>query len=292
MLDVKFLNEKATKFKQSIKKAKQIIDIGFDEFVKTPMYPDRVQYYMIIAYDELDQILCHILKEIKKTKKKEDCIKEVIDEEIFSGKVTRAIIDFKNFRDDVLNKGFDLSPKQMYFSVKNIIDNLYDQFIPELSSVVKELKSKEPKLAIPVNMKKVNDHAKAVKSAVKKIEVFLKYPLEEFSNNNMFIDRMRYFLTVAIDSSLWICRHILRVIKVRGKSCFDELYKRNIITKETADFIQDISDIRDKLINPEYDFDPEYLYKTGKESVFYFRKYIDEISYSILKGSVSGKGRS
>jgi len=46
MLDIEFLNEKATKLKSALKKIKQIIDFGEDAFLKTPMYPDRVKYYL------------------------------------------------------------------------------------------------------------------------------------------------------------------------------------------------------------------------------------------------------
>jgi len=178
MLDTQFLNEKATKLRSALKKVKQIIDRGPDEFINTPMYPDRVQYYMIMAYDELDQIACHLLKEISGIRKKENCITELTSQGIFSGKISRAMTDFQNFRDDIFKTGFSYSPQQMYVSVKNILDNLYDNFIPELASIVKEIKSKEPELKIPVNLKKVNEQAKAVKSSIKKIKIFLDYPFE------------------------------------------------------------------------------------------------------------------
>ncbi|WP_457641084.1 DUF86 domain-containing protein [Persephonella sp.] len=283
MIDTQFLNEKATKFKSALKKVKQIMDRGSKEFVETPMYPDRVQYYMIIAYDELDQIMCHLLKEILNIKKKENCIEDIASQDIFSGKVSRALIDFYNFRQNIFKTKFNYSPEQMFFAVKNILDNLYDQFIPELASLVKELKSKEPQLKIPVNLKKVNEQAKAVKSAVKKIQTFLNYSYDEFQKNPLFIDRTRYFLVVAIDSSLWICRHILRKLKLPTKDCFKTLSEKGIISLETGEKMSLFASKRDEFANPQIDIDTEELYKIIKDDLEYFLKFLKEISKAIFK---------
>ncbi|WP_457622286.1 DUF86 domain-containing protein [Persephonella sp.] len=282
MLDTQFLNEKATKFRSALKKVKQIIDRGPEEFINTPMYPDRVQYYMIIAYDELDQIACHLIKEISGAKKKENCVDDLVSQDIFSGKVSRGLQDFKKFRDSIFETRFKYSPEQMYVSVKNILDNLFDNFISELAQLVKELKSKEPELSIPVNLKKVNEQAKAVKSSIKKIKIFLGYPFDEFKENPMFMDRTRYFLVVAVDSSLWICRHILRKLKSKHKNCFDGLFREGVISQKTADSLNKLLSLRDDLANPETDIPAEELFKTASESIQVFENYIKEISRAII----------
>jgi Protein of unknown function DUF86. len=98
MLDIEFLNEKATKLKSALKKIKQIIDFGEDAFLKTPMYPDRVKYYLIILYDELEAIACHILSNYYNDKIKENCIEKLSKDTIFSEKLNRIFADFNEFK--------------------------------------------------------------------------------------------------------------------------------------------------------------------------------------------------
>ncbi len=283
MLDIQFLHERAKKLRSALKKVKQLIDKGKEEFSKVPMYPDRTQYYMVIAYDELEKIACHIYSEATGEKISENCLEKLSQTDIFSGKINRAIQDFIKFKTDLFESGFKYSPEQMYFTVKNILDSLYEPFIKELSKVVKELKEKQPKLAIPVNLKKVNQQAKAIKSELKKIETLLKYPKDEFIKSDYAIDRGRYFAVVTIDSALWICRHIARQLKLKpSKNCFENLYKAEVLSKETAEKLQKIASYRDKLANPEEHFDPKELYKMLKEDFPAFLDFIKEISAAIF----------
>ena len=283
MLDVQFLNERAKKLRSALKKVKQIIDLGKETFVSTPMYPDRVQYYMVIAYDELEKIACHIYSEATGEKISENCLEKISQTDIFSGKINRAIHDFIKFKKDLFESNFKYSPEQMYFTVKNILDSLYEPFIKELSKVVKELKEKQPKLAIPVNLKKVNQQAKAIKSELKKIETLLKYPEEEFIKSEYAIDRGRYFAVVTIDSALWICRHIARQLKLKpSKNCFENLYKAGVLKKETAEKLEKIASYRDIFANPEKEINPQKLYKILKEDFPVFLEFIKEISKAIF----------
>jgi len=128
-------------------------------------------------------------------------------------------------------------------------------FIKELSSVVKEIKAKEPQLSIPVNVKKLQDHAKAIKSSVRKISNFLNFPKEEFINSPLFIDRARYFSVVLIDSSLWICRHILR-----KTNYLPVVYNKNPVCDfcNYSKIVGDKQDANTKLI-PQILKQPQYL---------------------------------
>ncbi len=283
MLDIQFLNERAKKLRSALKKVKQIIDQGLEEFSSVPMYPDRVQYYMVIAYDELEKIACHVYQEATGEKVSDNCLEKISKTDIFSGKINRAIQDFIKFKKDLFESNFKYSPEEMYFTVKNILDSLYEPFIKELSLVVKELKEKQPKLAIPVNLKKVNQQAKAIKSELKKIDTLLKYPQEEFIKSDFAIDRGRYFAVVTIDSALWICRHIARQLKLKpSKNCFENLHKAGILKKETAEKLEKISSLRDLYSNPEKPVDPKKLYKTLKEDFPVFIDFIKEISKAIF----------
>lgn len=283
MLDIQFLNERAKKLRSALKKVKQIIDLGKETFVSTPMYPDRVQYYMVIAYDELEKIACHIYSEATGEKISENCLEKISQTDIFSGKINRAIQDFIKFKKDLFESNFKYSPEQMYFTVKNILDSLYEPFIKELSKVVKELKEKQPKLAIPVNLKKVNQQAKAIKSELKKIETLLNYPEEEFTKSEYAIDRGRYFAVVTIDSALWICRHIARQLKLKpSKQCFENLYKAGVLKKETAEKLEKLASYRDIFANPEKEIDPKQLYKILKGDFPVFLEFIKEISKAIF----------
>ncbi len=283
MLDIQFLNERAKKLRSALKKVKQIIDLGKETFVSTPMYPDRVQYYMVMAYDELEKIACHIYSEATGEKISENCLEKLAQTDIFSGKINRAIQDLIKFKKDLFESNFKYSPEQMYFTVKNILDSLYEPFIKELSKVVKELKEKQPKLTIPVNLKKVNQQAKAIKSELKKIETLLTYPKEEFVKSEYAIDRGRYFAVVTVDSALWICRHIARQLKLKpSKNCFENLYKAGILKKETAEKLEKIASYRDIFANPEKEIDPEELYRILKEDFPVFLEFIKEISKAIF----------
>ncbi len=282
MIDTKFLNEHATKLRSALKKTKQIIDRGLDEFLKTPMYPDRAKYYIIIAYDELDKIACHLLRNITKEKLKENCLKKLVEEKVFSARINRALEDFVNFRKKLFEENFNYSDRELYAFLKQIIDELYEPFIKELAKVVKELKEKEPKLAIPVNMIKVSQQASAIKSNLKKIEVFLKYPQEEFINSPYALDRARYFSVVLIDSALWICRHISRAAKLPGsKECFLNLAKHGIISENTARKLQKIADMREILVDPTREIDAKEFYKRLKEDFSAFLDFIKEAVKSI-----------
>ena len=282
MIDTKFLNEHATKFRSALKKTKQIIDRGLDEFLKTPMYPDRAKYYIIIAYDELDKIACHLLRNITKEKLKENCLEKLLEEKVFSARMNRALEDFVNFKKKLFEENFNYSDRELYTFLKELIDELYEPFIKELAKVVKELKEKEPKLSIPVNMIKVSEQAGAIKSTLKKIDVFLKYPKEEFIKSPYAIDRSRYFAVVLIDAALWICRHVSRAAKLpRSKECFINLGEHGIISKQTAEKLQRIANMRENLVDPTKKIDLEEFYDMLKNDFPAFLDFIKEVVKSI-----------
>jgi len=282
LIDTKFLNEHATKFKTTLKKTKQIIDRGLTEFIKTPMYPDRAKYYLIIAYEELEKIACHLITNITKEKPKENCIKKLTEEKIFSERINRALEDLVNTKTKLLEKNFSYSEKQLYTTLKQITDELYEPFIKELAKIVKEIKQKEPKLAIPVNIIKTIQQIKTIKNTIKKIETFTKYPQEEFIKSPYAIDRTRYFSIVLIDSALWLCRHITRSAKIPpSKKCFQNLAQHKIISKETAEKLQKITDMRKKLIDPTQKIDTKKFYNTLKQDLPAFINFTKEIIKSV-----------
>ncbi|WP_457624874.1 DUF86 domain-containing protein [Persephonella sp.] len=284
MLDVQFLNDKASKLVLFLKKVDKILKNGKEAFIKTPIYPDRTQYYLISAYNELEEITCHILKEITGEKHKGDCVRKIAGEQVFSEKLNRTLVDYSNYISRVMEDNFSYSPEELYAVANEITKTLLGIFIKELASVVKEIKSREPKLAIPVNIKKIQDHGKAIKSSVRKISNFLNFPEEEFINTPLFIDRARYFSVVAIDSSLWICRHIIRKLKKKpDKNCFLRLSGEKIITEETGRKLQEFSALRDTLADPTKEYDPKKLYRTLKEITPVFLKFLSEISKAIFK---------
>ncbi len=284
MLDIQFLNDKASKLVLFLKKADKILKNGEEKFLKIPMYPDRTQYYLISAYNELEEICCHLLKEVTGEKHKGGCVEKIAKEQLFSEKINRVLLDFSSYIKGVMESNYKYTPKEIYIIGSQITTTLLNTFIKELSSVVKKIKAKEPQLSIPVNVKKLQDHAKAIKSSVRKISNFLNFPKEEFTGTPLFIDRARYFSVVLIDSSLWICRHILRKSgKKVGKNCFFQLYEEGFINKETAENMEILSGYRDIFADPTKEFDPEELYKLLKKTVPYFLSFLSEISKAIFK---------
>jgi len=284
MLDVQFLNDKASKLVLFLKKADKILKSGEEQFLKIPMYPDRTQYYLISAYNELEEICCHLLKETTGEKHKGGCVEKIAQEQLFSEKINRVLMDYSSYIKGVMENNYRYTPKEIFVIGTQITSTLLDSFIKELSSVVKEIKAKEPQLSIPVNVKKLQDHAKAIKSSVRKISNFLNFPKEEFINSPLFIDRARYFSVVLIDSSLWICRHILRKTgKKVEKNCFFQLHKEGFINSETAENLEALSRYRDILADPTAEFNPERLYELLKKTVPYFLDFLSEISKGIFK---------
>ena len=283
MIDIEFLNEKATKVKTSIKKVDDILKTGKEEFIKRPIYPDRAQYYMLFAYDELDKISCYLLKRVANISKKEDCLLDLANEKIFSDKINRVLIDFYHFRKTLFENSFEYPPDKLYPLAKNIVDTLNTTFIKELANLVKELKSKEPKLKYPVNLKKLNEHAKNIKSTVKKLKTFSKYSYEDFEKSPLFIDRTRYYLVVLIDLTLWVCKHLSRKIGIKPrKDCFIGLLERDIIDRDVAYFLQALADLREQLANPEKNIDKQILYRAITEKLHYFEKFIKSVAKAIF----------
>lgn len=265
MLDIEFLNEKATQINSTIKKIVQIIDFGEEAFLKTPMYPDRVKYYLIILYDELEAISCHIFSNYTGEKVKENCLKRIVEESIFSEKLNRVFIDFINFRENLFKENFSYKEEHLYHFTKEIVYILKEYFLKELAMVVKQLKEKQPKLAIAVNLVKVNNHASVIKSETKRLKTFSNMDFDSFKNNNFAIDRSRYFMVVAIDSALWICRHIVRQLKLKtSKNCFLVLSENNCLEKDLAQKLEEIVKLRDKLANPKEYIDINVLYNLVK----------------------------
>jgi len=293
MLDIDFLNKKASKFVTFIKKTKQLLDKSLEEFVSLPIYADRAEYYILSAYNELEEIACYLLKKISNEKAKENCLEKLAKEQIFSEKINRAFLDLVELRKSLFDNAFKYPAEKLYPLLKDITDNLSENFLKELASLVKELKEKEPKLAVPVNLKKVNEQAKAIKGAVKKLKTFLNYSSEEFKNSEYAVDRSRYYLVVAIDSALWICRHLARKLGLKvGKNCFEEMTKNGYLSKDVAEFLQELANIRDKLANPEEEVDREFLFDLIKNRLEYFDKYIKEVAKVIFKGKGNEKGDS
>lgn len=286
MLDIEFLNEKATKLKSALKKINQIIDFGEETFLKTPMYPDRVKYYLIILYDELEAIACHILSNYYGQKIKENCLEKLSKDTIFSEKLSRIFIDFIEFKNKVFQENFSYSEKELYHLTKNIAQTLDALFVRELSDVVKQLKEKQPKLAIPVNLVKVNHYASAIKGEVKRLETFSKISLNEFKDSSFAIDRSRYFIVVAVDSALWICRHISRQLKIKpSKDCFRSLAENGCLSIELAENLDKIAKLRDDLADPTKDIDLDFLYELVKgDFKTLMDRFILEVAKSIKEG--------
>jgi uncharacterized protein YutE (UPF0331/DUF86 family) len=282
VIDIKFLNEKASKIKTYLKKINQILDLGEEEFKNKPIYPDRTKYYLVILKDELEQISCHLLTVLYGKSFKENCSLKLAQEEIFDPKLSRAIIDLNNFINQLMKENLNYEPENMFSIVKDIITAFDKLFISELSKTVKELKEKQPSLKIPVNLKRVEQNISAILSNVKKLDTFLKYEKEEFLSSNLFLDRSKYFLVVAIDSSVWICKHILRKIGEKADSnCFITLYEKNIIDKETADYLDELYKLREKLANPTESIEPEKIYYLTKNAKEYFKKFVNSVVKAI-----------
>jgi len=284
IVDTKFLNEKASKAKTFIKKIKQILSFGEEEFLKNPMYSDRTKYYFIVLADELEHIACHLLEVYFQQKMEDKCLEKLALEEILDAKLSRSLLDLYKFKENLLKENMKYTPENMYHTVSDIINTLDKLLIPELASILKELKEKQPSLKIPVNLKKVQQHISAIKSNLAKLDTFLKYPEEEFFNSPMFIDRSRYFIVVVIDSSLWICRHILRKLGERNtKNCFHKLFEKDILTKETAETLDYFALNRDLFADPTKNIDLKEFYTKLKEAKKSYNGFVKSILKFILE---------
>jgi len=295
MLDIDFLNKKASKFITFLKKTKKLLDHGLEEFTKTPIYVDRAEYYILSAYNELEEMACYLLKKVSNIKQKENCLEKLAKEQIFSDKINRAFLDLVQLRKNLFENSFKYPAEKLYPLLKDIIDNLEDKFLKELATLVKELKEKEPKLKIAVNLKKINEQAKAINGAKNKLKTFVNYSEDEFKNSAYAIDRTRYYLVVAIDGALWICKHISRKLGLKpSKNCFENLAKEGYLSKELAEFLQKLADLREKLAreklaNPQENIDTKFLYDLIKNKLHYFDKFLKEVAKIIFEGKEEKK---
>ncbi|HIE58944.1 MAG TPA: DUF86 domain-containing protein [Hydrogenothermaceae bacterium] len=284
IVDTKFLNEKAAKAKTFIKKIKQILSLGEEEFSKNPMYSDRTKYYLVVLTDELEQIACHILEVYFQQKFNEKCLEKLASEEILDAKLSRSLYDLYKLKETLLKENMVYTPENMYHTVSDIISTLDKLLILELAQILKELKEKQPSLKVPVNFKKVNQHISTIKSNLLKLDTFLKYPEEEFLNTPMFIDRSRYFIVVITDSSLWICRHLLRKLGERKTDdCFYKLWEKNIIDKDTADLLGYFASNRELFANPTKNINLKEFYTKLKLSKDIYIKFIKSILKYVLE---------
>lgn len=282
MIDIQFLNQKATKLKSGLKNIRNILDKGEDIFILTPMYPDRTKYYLVIVYDILQEIACHLLKAVEGKFNKETCLEDITKTGLFSEKINRILQDFVFFKKKLFQENFNYSEKELFHLSKNIVETLDSLFITELAKAVKELQEKAPKLKIPVNLVKINKNLTTMKLEAKRVETFKNLAKDEFVKDSFAIDRTRYFLTVYIDSALWICRHISRQVKLQDRRCFPALADKGIISEDTADFLQQIADSRDKLANPLEKVDLNWLYETVQNLTLKTEEFIRELSKSLI----------
>lgn len=283
MVDIEFLNQKATKLKSALKNIRAIVDKGEEVFLSTPMYPDRVKYYLIIAYDFLEEISCHILKEMGHKVEKGKCLEEISKIDIFSEKLNRTFGDFVWFRSKLFEEKFSYSEKELYHLTKDILSTIDSMFINELALLVKQLKQKAPKLKIPVNLVKINKNLSTMKGEVKRIHTFKSMSPQEFYNSQFAVDRTRYFLTVYIDAASWICRHIARQLKITAKNCFQALVEKGILSKETGESLHRIADKKEDLANPITPVDTGWLYNLIFELDKITDNFIKELSNSLLE---------
>ena len=283
IVDTKFLNEKASKAKTFIKKIKQILDLGEREFSSNPMYPDRTKYYLIVLSDELEQIACHILEVYFQEKFNDNCLKKLALEEILDAKLSRSLYDLANLKETLLKENMVYTPENMYHTVLDIISTLDNLLIPELAQILKQLKEKQPKLKVDVNLKKINQHISAIKSNLSKLDTFLKYGEEEFTNSPMFLDRSRYFIVVIIDSSLWICRHLIRKLGEKTKDkCFYKLVEKNIIDSETARVLEYFALNREVFANPTKEIDAKEFYSNLKLAKTAYVSFVKNVLKFVL----------
>lgn len=281
MLNIEYLNEKATKINSALKKISKILEFGEEVFLKTPMYPDRVKYYLVILYDELEAIACHLLSNIFNEKVKENCLEKLSQEGIFSEKLSRIFQDFVNFKKKLFEENFSYSDKELFYLSNEIVSTLQNFFLKELSQIVKQLKEKQPKLTVPVNLVKLNHHASVIKAEIKRLTPFRSMTEEEFINNPFAVDRSRYFLVVAIDSALWICRHMVRQLGIKpDKNCFNAMKEKGVIDSQLAEKIFQVVSLRDTLADPTKDVDKKFLYNLVKSD---FEKIMDEYLKQISK---------
>lgn len=283
MIDVQFLNQKATKLKSGLKNIRTILEKGEDTFLNTPMYPDRVKYYLIIVYDILEDISCHLLKEIYKKITKEGCLEEIVKTGIFSEKINRTLYDFVNLKKKLFHEEFNYSDRELYYLTKDILNTLDGLYITELAGIVKQMKEKAPKLKIPVNLVKINHNLSVMKAEVRRMKTFGSLSLNEFEKDAFAVDRVRYFLTVYIDSALWICRHVIRQAKLQNKRCFLALAENGNLTSKTAEFFQNLADRRDLLADPVKDIDMVWLWEVLKKIDSFTESMIKELSVSLVE---------
>lgn len=137
LIDFDLLNEKAKYIKESVKKIDFVLSQGFEEFLKTPMYYDRVKYFYQVAYDSLFDICKHIAPKFGVRKFGDDCLSKLVEAGVIPQEYYMDVFKMTNLKNKLIST-WEVSPQELYERLMEIKDKI-EPVMREISKSLKKL---------------------------------------------------------------------------------------------------------------------------------------------------------
>jgi uncharacterized protein YutE (UPF0331/DUF86 family) len=138
-----------------------------------------------------------------------------------------------------------------------------------------------------INIEKLKLLEKDLLDTVSEIKTITSVEEEVFVKNQKDIYSLRYLLIAAVEAMANICNHILA--RITGQvpkgypDCFEKLSDAAIITKELSDKLKKAASLRNIIIHKYWAIDDLKVFKSAKENIGDFEKFLKQINTFIGK---------
>lgn len=247
-----------------------------EAFVSNKLVIDKVRTDFNIAF-ESSMRPCRHISQVLNIKTTKHCLYEL--SEALGFEFAKDMRNFSEFYINYRDLKNPIDPGYLYdFLNSHVI--LFKSYAEAIINYIK--KTTNNYLLIDYDL--LNEKAKHIKEAIKKIEFVISQPEEEFLSKPMYFDRVKYFYQVAYDALFDICRHLGPKFKFKHPSddCLVVMAQANILQNPSIAY--KMMRLKNKLITT-WEVDHKELYYTLKELLPYFDIYVKEFA-SYLKSVV------
>jgi uncharacterized protein YutE (UPF0331/DUF86 family) len=138
-----------------------------------------------------------------------------------------------------------------------------------------------------INIEKIKTLEKDLLDTVSEIKSITAVEEEVFVKNQKDVYSLRYLLIAAVEAMANICNHILA--RITGQvpkgypDCFEKLSDAKIIKKELANKLKKAASLRNIIIHKYWAIDDLKVFKSAKENIGDFEKFLKQINTFIGK---------
>ena len=256
---------------------KKNLSLGKEEFISNKLIQDKVRVDFNLAFESCMRVCRHLsaVYNVKTTSK--DCLQKI--GELVGIKEIEALGEFTSFYIKHRDLRESLPAEELY---EFLSKNLY--LFKEYAKAVVEFVKRETNNPLLIDFDLLNEKAGRIKESLKKINFVLSQGEEEFSNNPMYYDRVKYFYQVAYDSLFDICKHLAPKfgIKKFGDDCLSKMVEVGVIPQEYYMDVFKMTNLKNKLIST-WEVEPRELYKSLLEIQEKIEPVMKEIANSLRR---------